>query len=75
MSRGKLLGGREQYIELRVVEVATGREVWRVVYCHPPEAEVPDYCLRGVRFVTWAADSSAVTIPIAGGREMTFAVP
>ena len=75
MSIGTLTGGRDWYIEVRVVEQASGREVWRVVHRHPAGADVPDYGSRAGRFVTWAADSSAVRVPVAGGRELVLAVP
>ena len=75
MSTGTLLGGRDRYIKVRVVEESSGREVWRVVRRHPAGADVPDYGSRAERFITWAADSSAVTVPVAGGRELVLAVP
>jgi hypothetical protein len=75
LSAGTLTGGRDWYIEVRVVEQASGREVWRVVHRHPAGADVPDYGSRAGRFITWAADSSAVTVPDAGGRELVLAVP
>ena len=75
MSARTLLGGWERYIEMRVTEASSGAEVWRVVHRHPAGADVPDYGLRGMQFITWAADSSAVTVPVAGGRELVLAVP
>jgi hypothetical protein len=65
---------REEYVEITVTEIASGREVWRVVHRYQPKAEVPDYGLRGVRFLKWADDSSAVMIDV-DGRQMTFPVP
>lgn len=75
LRRGTVTGRREQYAEIRVTEVATGREVWRVVHRHHPEAAVPEYGSRGMRFIVWAEDSSAVTVPVAGGRTLSFHVP
>lgn len=75
MSTGTLTSGRDRYIEVRVVEEASGREVWRVVHRHPSGADVPDYGSRAGRFITWASDSSAVAVPVAGGRELVLAVP
>lgn len=46
-----------------------------MVHQHPTGADVPDYGDRARRFVTWATDSSAVTVPVAGGREMVLGVP
>ncbi len=74
MHRGTLLGDRDRYIEISVTEVDTGRNVWHVVYRTPIGLQVPHYGARGVRFVTWAADSSAVTIPVAGEKQITFPV-
>ena len=67
--------GREKYVEFRVNELATGREVWHVSHHHLSNADVPEYGARGITFVAWAADSSSVTITVGGGREMTFPVP
>lgn len=75
LHRPTLLGSYEHWIEIRVTEEATEREVWRVVYRHPLGADVPDYGSRSARFIKWSADSSAVTIPVAGEQTMTFAVP
>ena len=75
MSAGTLLRGRDWYVEVRVVEQASGWEVWRVVRRHPAGADVPDYGSRGRRFITWAADSSSVTVPVGGGEQLVLAVP
>lgn len=75
LSTGTFTGGRDRYIEVRLVEQASGREVWRVVHRHPAGADVPDYGRRDERFITWAADSSAVTVPVGGGRELVLAIP
>ena len=56
------------------LDKATGREVWRVRR-NPAPGTAPDYGMRGVRFVEWAADSSAVTVDIGGGQKLTFPVP
>ena len=74
MTRPTLGGGQEQWIEIWVIEVVTGREVWRVVHRHPPGADVPSYGARGAKFIEWAPDSSAVTIPVAGGQPMTLTI-
>lgn len=74
MSRGTIWGTREEWVDIRVTELGTGREVWRVRRTHTP-GTVPDYGMRGVRFVEWATDSSAVTVDIGGGQKLTFPVP
>jgi hypothetical protein len=75
MSSGTITGGRKTYIEIRVVEKDSGRELWRVFHRPPVGADAPDYGSRGMRFVIWAGDSSRVTVPVAGGRELVLAVP
>ncbi|QEL13477.1 hypothetical protein [Limnoglobus roseus] len=75
VSNGTILGRRNHYIVIRVVELSSGKELWRVVYDHAPDADVPDYVLRGLKFVVWAEDSSAVTIPVGDSRELKFPVP
>ena len=75
LSTGTLLGGRDWYIQVRVVEEASGAEVWRVVHRHPAGADVTDYGSRARRFITWAADSATVTVPVTGGRELVLVVP
>jgi len=76
MNRGTFLNGRVNYIQLTVVEKSTGHEIWHVKHYHTGDANVPDYGDRShERFIKWAPDSSSVTIPIANGREQTFAVP
>ena len=57
MSTGTLLGGRDKYIEIRVVEESTGRVVWRIVHRHQAGANVPDYGSRVKPFIIWASDS------------------
>jgi hypothetical protein len=74
MSRGTLWGTREEWVDIRVTEQATGREVWRVRR-NPAPGTAPDYGMRGARSVEWAADSSAVTVDIDGGQKLTFPVP
>ncbi|MDB5311321.1 MAG: hypothetical protein JWO38_5523 [Gemmataceae bacterium] len=74
MSAATVLGGRDRYIEVRVVEESSGREVRRVVHRNPAGADVPDYGSRAGQFITWAEDSS-VTIPVAAGRQLLLAVP
>jgi hypothetical protein len=75
LTAGTLLYGHQSYIEVRVVDAGSGQEVWRVVCWHAPEAEVPDYGDRGQRFIRWAANSSSVTIPVDGGKQLVLAVP
>jgi hypothetical protein len=75
MSTGTFSGGRHHYIEVRVVEETSRVEVWRVIRHHAHGVDVPDYGNRGRRFITWAADSSAVTVPVVGGRELVLPVP
>ncbi|WP_207211156.1 hypothetical protein [Leptolyngbya sp. Cla-17] len=71
MSRGTFIG-RLQYIELRVVESVTQREVWRVEFRHEV-VTVPDYGDRSKQsFVDWAQDSSSVTISVGGKRQVTI---
>jgi hypothetical protein len=74
VSRGTVQGTRDEWVKLRVTERGTGREVWRVKR-QPPPGTAPDYGMRGIKFVEWAADSSAVTVDIDGGRKLTFPVP
>lgn len=73
-SCGTIQGTREGWVEIRVTERGTGREVW-MVKRHPPPGTAPDYGMRGVKFVEWAADSTAVSIDVGGGQKMTFPVP
>ena len=73
-SHGTIQGNRVEWDEIRVTEKKTGREVW-VVKRYPPPGTSPDYGMRGVKFVEWAADSSAVTVDIGGGQKLMFTVP
>lgn len=73
-SQGRLEGTRLEWAEILLTEKKTGREVW-VVKRYPPPGKSPDYGLRGMKFVEWAVDSSAVTIDIGGGQRLTFPVP
>ena len=75
MSTGTLTGGRDWFIEITVVEESSGREVWRIVRRHQAEAEVPEYGNRAGRYVTWAPDSSTVTVPIEAGQSLVLNVP
>jgi hypothetical protein len=73
MSCGTWFNGRIQYIELRVAET-DGAELWRTEY-HYPHGPVPDYGDRSKdRFITWAQDSSSVSIPVGGGKQVTVQV-
>ena len=74
MSRGTLFG-RRTYLEVRIVENASRREVWRGVRHPPPGAKVPSYGSRADRFIVWAAGVSMVTVPVDGGRRLTLAAP
>ena len=75
LSAGTWAGSREQYIQVRIVEEASDREVWRVVRPHSALATVPDYGSRADRFLVWAADSSSVTVPVGGGQQLILPVP
>jgi hypothetical protein len=43
LSRGTLFNGRIRYIELRVVDVASDRELWRSEFYNESNLKVPDY--------------------------------
>ena len=75
LSTGTWAGDREHYIEVRVEEAGSGREVWRVVRSLPAGAAVPDYGDRATRFLVWADDSSAVTVPMGDSQPLVLAVP
>ena len=74
-SQRTLWGDKQHYIELRVVEESSQREIWRVIRQHSADANVPDYGTRGIQFVAWAPDSKSVTIPVMSGRELVLDVP
>jgi hypothetical protein len=75
LSRGTLFNGRSQYIELRVVESASDRELWRSEFHHESNLKVPDYGDRSQpQSIDWARDSSAVTIPIGIEKSLTIPV-
>jgi hypothetical protein len=67
------------HVELKVIDLSTDKVIWEITYQHPPDADVCDYFMRGVKFVQWAEDSTSVTIPtrgqMGGQDEMTFRVP
>lgn len=73
-SQGTIWGDRAEWDEIRVTEKSTRRETW-LVKRYPAPGAAPDYGMRGVKFVEWAADSSAVTVDIGGGQKMTLPVP
>ncbi|CAN5872304.1 hypothetical protein BH24DEI2_BH24DEI2_15010 [soil metagenome] len=75
LSRGTLTGGRNQYVQVWVTENGSGREVWRVVRRPPAGTEVPVFENRDERFITWAADSSSVAVPLDGGHRLALEVP
>ena len=74
LSRGTLTGRRDRYVQVQVSENASGRELWRVVR-RPPGTSVPGYGNRDERFITWAGDSSSVTVPLGSGRRLVLEVP
>lgn len=74
VSRGTIRGTRDEWLEIRVTERGTGREVWHVKR-QPLSGTAPDYGMRGIKFVEWAEDSSAVTVDIGSGQKLTFPVP
>ena len=74
MSVGTFFGERDPYILFRVIENATHREVCRVICSHPAEADVPDYSVRGMKFVEWSPDSASVSVPVGEGRQMSIPV-
>jgi hypothetical protein len=64
-----------RYIDLRVEEIATHKTRWQAEYRYSNPAGLPDYGSRQKYFITWAADSSAVTIPINLDRKITLPLP
>ncbi|MGL6076417.1 MAG: hypothetical protein ACRC8S_19870 [Fimbriiglobus sp.] len=73
VTQSRLLGGEDHWIEIQVVEQATGRVIWQIVHPHPPEADFIPYYARDMKFIKWAADSSSVTIPI-GNQPFVLAI-
>jgi hypothetical protein len=75
MSTGAFLGKPSRYIEISVEETSTHREIWRIIHHPSDNAKVPDYGIRGIKFVEWAADSGSVTIPIASDDKLVLSIP
>jgi hypothetical protein len=76
MKRGRLLRETVEYIQLQIIENATRRVVWNAEYQFPTGAPVPDYGMRGhPTFISWTADSSAVSIPVNGDRSISLILP
>lgn len=75
MSRGTWWGSRIKYIDLRVEALATHQTLWQAEYQYSNPVGLPDYGSRQQHFITWAADSSAVTIPIGLDRQITLPLP
>jgi hypothetical protein len=75
LSRGTLLKGRVQYIELLVVDATKDLEVWRLEFRPEIGVKIPDYGDRSKQpTIDWAKDSSAVTIPVGIDRKVTLPV-
>ncbi|HZZ80528.1 MAG TPA: hypothetical protein VFE62_18640 [Gemmataceae bacterium] len=76
VNQGTLFRGRVDYIRLTVLESGTNREIWRAYYFHEPEAKIPDYADRSQKpFITWAPNSSSVSIPVENGQQVTLTLP
>ena len=74
MDKGTWRGTREKYIEVYVVENSTGRKMWEVNFRHSTKADVPDFGIRGKRFIVWNSDSSSVSIPISRMQKLDLPV-
>jgi hypothetical protein len=75
LSRSMPVAAGEAYIELRVEDDSTGKEIWRVTKRPTAGAKTPDYRNGGNNLIVWAEDSSSVTIPVGNGQAMTLPVP
>ena len=74
LSRGTLTGSRYTYLEIRVVESATGLILTRRELPYGPNDRVPDYSDRSQRFITWATNSNQFTVAITNGASVAIAV-
>jgi hypothetical protein len=75
VSRGTLSGSRRTYVEMSIVDSATGVTVARQEIQHGSADRVPAYGDRSQTFIQWATNSSAFTVAITNGSSMTLAVP
>jgi hypothetical protein len=75
MSHGTLSGRRRTYVEMRIVDSATGVTVARQEFQHSLTDQVPAYGDRSQTFIQWATNSSAFTVAITNGSSVTLAVP
>jgi len=74
MKRGTFFSGRQEYAEIQVVEIATGKAVWKAEYYHTEG--IPDYGSRTQKLVIyWAANSSSLTVVVGEDREIRVAMP
>jgi hypothetical protein len=74
MNKGTWKGTREQYINIYVVEHSTGHKMWEVNFRHSTKADMPDFGIRGKRFIVWKSDSSSVSIPISRMQKLELPV-
>ena len=67
--------GRINYVQITIHENATGHTVWKAQRFMLPGEVAPSYDDRSKQFITWAADSKTVTIPVGGPVPAVIAVP
>jgi len=74
LSRGTLLGSRQQYVELSIERRADGVMVWRQELPYTSTDKTPDYGDRSTRFITWASDSTQFSVSTINGAMMTVPI-
>lgn len=74
-SSGSLLRGRSEYVEIYVVDSNSGTDVWRGELRSSGWATYPDYSDRSKNHITWATDSSSVSIRISDGATIDIDTP
>jgi hypothetical protein len=66
------LSGREFYLEITVIENASGKTIKKIIYPYEPSASVPNYGDRSQQFIQSAQDSNSFTVPVNRFTKVTI---
>lgn len=72
---GKITGHKEPYIQIQILDVASGKTLWRANYFHEFGASVPNYIEFFGDFIEWSPDSREVRLLVADGKKISIPVP
>lgn len=67
--------GRIDYVEIKVIEIATDDVIWQSIRYPMPSETLPRYREVEQESIVWAPDSKSVTINVGGNVGTTWSVP